>query len=99
MRLKGTILLLLILCAGCVSKPRAPQSSATVAGLKPASQRAAYTSEQIIQLYLTNIGFGDWYLARLAAACDALAHDATTPDARYAALHLKAIQGASVTRS
>jgi hypothetical protein len=67
-----------------------------VAGLKPASQRAAYTSEQIIQLYLTNITFGDWYLARLGAACDALAQDAATPDARYEALRLKAVQGASV---
>jgi len=49
-----------------------------------------------MQLYLANISFGDWYLARLAAACDALAHDATTPDARYEALRLKAAQAASV---
>ena len=96
MRLKQTILLITILCAGCVSKPGAPQPSPTVAGLKPASQRATYTNEQIVQLYLTNIAFGDWYLARLGAACDALAHDATTPEARYEALRLKAIQGASV---
>jgi hypothetical protein len=96
MRLKQTILLITILCAGCVSTPHAPQPSPTVAGLKPASRRATYTSEQIVQLYLTNIAFGDWYLARLGAACDALAHDATTPEARYQALRLKAIQGASV---
>ncbi len=67
-----------------------------MAGLKPATQRAPYNGEQIIQLYLANVLFGDWYLARLDAACDALARDAATPDARYEALHLKAIQGASV---
>ena len=96
MWLQRTILCVILICAGCASKPSAPKASAAVAGLKPASKRAEYTGEQIIQLYLTNITFGDWYLARLDAACDVLAHDATTPEARYEALHLKAIQGASV---
>mgnify|MGYP000429174589 CR=1 FL=1 len=45
-----------------------------------------------MQLYVANIAFGDWYLARLAAACDVLAHDATTADARYEALRLKAVK-------
>ena len=83
MRLPCTILCVVLICAGCASKPSATQPSSPVAGLKPASKRAEYTSEQIIQLYLTNITFGDWYLARLDAACDTLAHDAATPEARY----------------
>jgi hypothetical protein len=96
MRLIFTILCAVFICAGCVSKPRAAEPSEPVAGLKRANLRAAYTSEQVMQLYLRNIGFGDWYLARLAAACDVLAHDATTADARYEALRLKANQAASV---
>jgi hypothetical protein len=96
MRLKHTIFCVTVICAGCASKPPASQPSGPVAGLKPASQRAAYTSEQLGQLYVTNVGFGDWYLARLAAACDVLAQSATTPDARYEALRLKAAQGTSV---
>src|SRR5687768_8956645 len=89
MRRARAILFITIVCAaGCVSKPRASQPSEPVAGLKPATERPQYTSEQLIQLYLANIALGDWYLARLAAACDELAQDATTPDARYEALQL-----------
>jgi hypothetical protein len=97
MRLQRAIFRILLigaslLCTGCVnSKPVTSEPSGPVAGLKPASQRAEYTGEQIIQLYLTNVAFGDWYLARLDAACDALAQDAATPEARYEALHLKAL--------
>src|SRR5688500_1203705 len=79
MRHARAIVLIAIVCAGCVSKPRASQPSEPVAGLKRATERPQYTSGQIIQLYLANIAFGDWYLARLAAACDELARDATTP--------------------
>jgi hypothetical protein len=96
MRFKHTILSLAILCAGCVSNSRPPEPSEPVAGLNRARQRQAYTGEQVIQIYLTNVTFGDWYLARLAAACDVLADVAATPDARYEALRLKSIQGAAV---
>ena len=96
MRWQHGILCAALICAGCVSKPLTPQPSNPVAGLKPATQRADYTSEQLGQLYLSNNAYGDWFLARLAAACDALAHHATTPDARYEALQLKASQGTSV---
>ena len=85
MRLQCMIFCVILICAGCAPKPASSQPSGTVAGLKPASQRAAYTGEQVIQLYLTNVTFGDWYLARLDAACDALARDATTPDALQSA--------------
>src|SRR5436190_24348033 len=96
MQLKHTVFCVAIICAGCVSKTRAPEPSGSVAGLKPASQRATFTSEQLSQLYVSNVAFGDWYLARLAAACDVLAQQANTPDARYEALLLKASQGTSV---
>src|SRR5688500_372588 len=96
MRLTFTMLVAMILYSGCASKPRDVQPSEPVAGLTPAKSRAAYTIEQLGHPYIAHVAFADWYLARLGAACDALAQDATTPDARYEALRFKAIQATSV---
>lgn len=85
-----------LLMTGCAAVPIQTRSE-PVTGVKPASTtRPTYTTEQLIQIDLAANAFGEWYLARLAVACDQIATHEATPEARHAALQLKATQAAAV---
>lgn len=97
MRIATACICVVMIASGCASSPQPRRASDPVAGLRPTTSRSArYTLEQLIQIDIATMGFGEWYLARLAEACDALARQATTPEQRYEALRLKANQAASV---
>jgi hypothetical protein len=97
MRIATACVCVVVFTCGCASSPQRPAPSNPISGLRPTTLRGGrYTLEQLIQIDIATIGFAEWYLARLAEACDALARQAESPEQRYEALRLKANQAASV---